>query len=293
MAKKPVIIRIIKSTVYTVLFLYITPLFAFQSAPGTRGVQLNDFQLSPYFLAAKKTGLSVRSVSAASISDRTVIRVNYPLYSDEDQLLSGDVILGVENYLGNLGHSLFYMSVDMNIPFSESLYNKKSQFNFNTGVWSLRPSIQSVFSTERFSLTGELFHQFMSRQESDFFDPLRFNMTNRKTWTTIFGLNPFEDDTFFAPDSRANDWGGFSVEVRFLAGKFVPGLQLEYSSPYSTRKSEEGMPYQGFSPMLLLKGGAGYYFNDFFYVSAELQQRLTGASGFPLTMVICSLGVVF
>ena len=285
--------RYLKSTVLAVLFLSWTALYCRPFCPETHGMRLGDFQVSPFVMMDSEDLFYAGSVTAASISDRTVLKVVHPLFQKEQGGLSGDVRIGFEHFVGGAGNFIFYIEENLNLPFSESVYGKKDNFTYDYGIYFIQTSFRTIYSFPGFSIYGEFSHFFMSHDRDDLFDSLSLDVSEKKTWTSLFGLSPFYKDSFTSADSRAFDWYEVTVGPRTVFNRLKMELLLCYCAPYSAKNSLEHIPLQGFSPLMLFYPGGEWLINETFSISFGAGYKLLGVSGYPRYSAYCSAAVVF
>ncbi|MBN2434515.1 MAG: hypothetical protein JXK07_04530 [Spirochaetes bacterium] len=283
----------IKGTVLAVLFLSWPALYAKPLCPQTHGMQLGDFQVSPFVTSHSDGGFYAGSLIAASLSDRTVLMVTHPLYQQSKGGLSGDVCLGLEHYAGSSYGFLFYVSESLNLPFSESVYDNSGDFTHDYGIYTLQTSFKMIYAFSDFSIYGEFSHVFMSHNQGDLFEPLRADIFNKKTWTSLFGLSPFYADSFTSSESRAFDWCGVEAGPRTALGMLRMEVMFYYSAPYSEKKSLEDIPLEGFLPLMMVCPEVEWFYSETFSISIGAGYKFLGVSGYPRYRVYSSASVVF
>jgi hypothetical protein len=110
---------------------------------------------------------------------------------------------------------------------------------------------------------------------------LTFNFSEKKTWKTFCGLNPFSRESFFDSGELENDY--YSLALSLINSDYYPVVyfgEIYYSRSVSSTGGSE-LPVEGESVNpVLLSGGFKYLFSSSFFVRGSCTVSLVRETGF-------------
>jgi hypothetical protein len=139
-------------------------------------------------------------------------------------------------------------------------------------------------------LTFNLFYVFREGENDNLYEALNFNLSEKKTWKTLFGFNPFSGESFFDSGMPENDY--YSLALSLINSYYYPFVyfgEIYHSRSVSSPGGSE-LPVEGenVNPVLI-SGGVKYLFSSNFFIQGSCTVSLIREKGF--LKEVWSLGI--
>lgn len=138
-------------------------------------------------------------------------------------------------------------------------------------------------------LSSNIFYIFREGPNENLYGDFNFNFTEKEAWKTLFGFNPFAEDSFFDSKKRGNDY--ISASFSIIYSFYYPYLFFsEFYYSHNPGGGGRGLAIEGdgVNP-LLVSAGVKYFPGSNVFVQASLTLNPLRNSGY--IKEIWSLGV--
>jgi hypothetical protein len=130
-------------------------------------------------------------------------------------------------------------------------------------------------------LTFNLFYVFRECENENLYETLSFNLSEKETWKTFFGFNPFSRESFFESERLENDY--YSLALSLINSHYYPITYFGeiYHSRSVSAAGRTGLPIEGDSVNpFFLSGGVKYLFSSNFFIQGSVTVSLIRKKGF-------------
>lgn len=171
--------------------------------------------------------------------------LNYKLYGGESQ--PGDAVIDLWHYTGRYLYERLDTGINLSyrIPFGPDPGIDKKWKNLSVGRSELK--ITPVFSirvTENELFSINLGYVFRESRDENLYDGLNGNLKDKNAYASLFGLNPFDKDSFLSSEKLSDDY--ITAACSIVETRFYPViLYSELYYAFTDFKDDAGVPYTG------------------------------------------------
>jgi hypothetical protein len=228
--------------------------------------------------------------------DFSIIHYNYKEAGDG---VPGDILFNLWHFIGDYfdGAVRTGLSLVVRIPTGPDAYVDERARNLSYGHSELTFSPVVSFSVSQYeNLAVNLRYTFRERRGEDLYSSLNLNPFNSESYRSVFGLNPFYEDSFFEGEKLKNDYTSFSAGL--ITSRLHPWIfftEVYYSSGFYNGKDKEesiNIEGDGVNP-LLLSMGIKYFFSGSFFIQLSETVSLLRYEGYVKNRLELSLNIFF
>lgn len=165
-------------------------------------------------------------------------------------------------------HACFLMR--FRIPTGENAYTTETWRNLSLGKneITLGPLLRFDFLDPLYIHVNVLY-TFREGEGENYYGGFYINIFEGETWSKLFGLNPWEDDTFLESGRLVNDYLSFSLGLNTdVLYPVIPFFDSYASIRLSRTMGDlDEVPIEalGINPVFLLSAGVRYFFSEDIY----------------------------
>lgn len=212
---------------------------------------------------------------------------------------TGDILFNLWHFTGDFfdGAVSSGFEVVFRIPTGADAYvdEKSRNLSFGNNELKITPVLSFNISNHEV-LTFNLSYTFREGYDEDMYGPLKFNLRKSETYKSVFGLNPFYDESFFDSENLKNDYAAIAVGI--ITSKLYPWVffgEIYYSSgfyPDDEYLSDICIEGDRVNP-LLVSIGTKYFFTDSFYLLISGMLNVLREDGYIKNTMELSLNIFF
>ncbi len=192
--------------------------------------------------------------------------LNYKLYGGESQ--PGDAIVDLWHYTGRYLYDRLDTGINLSyrIPFGPDPGIDGKWKNLSVGRSELKITpVLSIRITENELFSINLGYVFRESRDENFFDGLKGNLKDKNTYSSFFGLNPSDKDSFLSSEKLSDDY--ITAACSIVETRFYPVvLYSELYYAFTDFKDDAGVPSTGVEgeggSLAKISAGGKYFIRD-------------------------------
>jgi len=218
--------------------------------------------------------------------------------SGEEGDALGDSFFKLWYYLGNWREGRLHagLALVFRVPTGPRFYGNADWRNAALGAHELKAGPAFQWKLPPVFLHGSAFYVVRQAEGEDFYRGFNGNPGRGKTYSSVFGLNPWSGGAFLHRDRLRNDYASASLAVNtLLAYPCIPFLEVYYSHRVYRRETvNDSLPVEGAGVDPLLAGlGLRFFITDRGFLEACGIIALVRREGYIRDIVSISASLVF
>jgi hypothetical protein len=184
----------------------------------------------------------------------------------------GDIFFKLWHYIGDYFSNRMHLGlmVEFRFPTGENAYTSSKWRNLCLGNHEITIGPVAQFDLRDIVFFhANVFYTFRQERNEDFYGGFYINPVSEKTYTKLFGLNPFADDAFLSVDRLKNDYITLALAVNTrVMYPFIPYVELSTSFRlFRGSFKTSDLPIEGAGiDSFLLSAGIRYFFRRTIYL---------------------------
>ena len=177
----------------------------------------------------------------------------------------GDLFLKLWYYIGDYCNDMFHMGwfSELRFPTGKNAYTTREWRNLALGNYEITLGLVcQIDLIEKIFMHVNVLYTFRQGRNENFYGGFFLNPVDEETYSKLFGLNPFADDTFLSYERLKNDYITLAVALNTdVIYPFVPYVEL-YGSfrPFQGSIETDNIPIEGAGVNAFLIGAGIRYF---------------------------------
>ena len=220
-------------------------------------------------------------------------------YKEAGSGVPGDILFNLWHFIGDYSHGAVSsgLSIVVRIPTGPDAYVDEKIRNLSYGHSELKFAPVLSFSLNQYeNLIFNLSYTFREGRGEDIYSTLKLNPFKSKSYKSLFGLNPYSEDSFLEGEKLKNDYASISAGI--ITSRLNPWIlfsEIYYSSGFHKENIDTesiNIEGEGVNP-LLLSMGVKYYFSGSFFIQLSDTAALLQYRGYIKNRVELSLNIFF
>lgn len=222
-------------------------------------------------------------------------------YSEAGGGIPGDILFNLWHFTGDYydGTVSSGLSLVVRIPTGPDAYidEKVRNLSYGHSELTITPAVSFALSKNE-NLSINLSYTFREGRGEDIYSGFNLNPFDITTYKSVFGLNPYYEDSFFDGKNLKNDYA--SISAALMTSRLFPWIfftEIYYSSGlYNNDVDNEtgtlNIEGDGVNP-LLVSAGLKFFFSDSFFVQLSDTFTVLKYEGYIKNKTELSLNIFF